>query len=159
MRTMMKRIEDKPREIKRGKKKRRRQQWISDLPPQVITAKSATPIIERGICRNPLITANATGLPHYQKVRVLTGTATEIKMSKERNYMMNVLKSKKSKNKNENFLMKKIQQMQRRSEIKQWIHDLLPYVILATAYLIKPNRRQSGIPSAPEVARRGRIGI
>ena len=52
--------------------------------------------------------------------------------------MMSVLKSK---NKNENFLMKKIQQMQRRSEIKQWIHDLLPYVILATAYLIKPNRR------------------
>lgn len=61
----MKRIEDKPREIKRGKKKRRRKQWISDLPPQVIIAKSATPIIERGICRNPLITANATGLPHY----------------------------------------------------------------------------------------------
>ena len=61
----MKRIEDKPREIKRGKKKRRRKQWISDQPPQVIIAESATPIIERGICRNPLIMANATGLPYY----------------------------------------------------------------------------------------------
>ncbi len=29
----------------------------------------------------------------------------------------------------------------KRKEIKGWIHDLLPYVILATAYLIKPNRR------------------
>ena len=52
--------------------------------------------------------------------------------------MMNVLKPK---NKNENILTKKIRQMQRMSEIKRWIHDLLPYVILATAYLIKPNRR------------------
>ena len=29
----------------------------------------------------------------------------------------------------------------KKEEVKRWIHDLLPYVIIATAYLIKPNRK------------------